>query len=242
MMRLFRVGELAKRTGLTVRTLHHYDEIGLLEPSRRSAAGYRLYGEEDVVRLQQILSLRQLGLGLDQVREFLVSPESSVKHVVALQLARLQEQIRRTQSLCELLEKLQHRLDQAEEVSVDDFLFTIEAMTMYDKYFTPGQREQLEERGRVVGQERIAQVEQDWPALIAQVRAEMEKGTDPSDPVVRRLAERWMALVNEFTGGDPQLEQSVRRLYQEEPAMREKSGIEPDIMEYIARAKPSSSE
>ena len=51
----FTVGELAKLTGVTVRTLHHYDEIGLVTPSQRTAAGYRLYGERDVLRLQQVL-------------------------------------------------------------------------------------------------------------------------------------------------------------------------------------------
>ena len=54
------VGELAKRTGLTVRMLHHYDEIGLLKPSMHTEAGYRLYTAADVVRLQQVLSLRSL--------------------------------------------------------------------------------------------------------------------------------------------------------------------------------------
>ena len=54
-MELLRVGQLAKRTGLTVRTLHHYDELGIVSPRRRSAAGYRLYGEDDVARLLQVV-------------------------------------------------------------------------------------------------------------------------------------------------------------------------------------------
>src|SRR6201988_5498959 len=62
-----KVGELAKRTGLTVRTLHHYDEIGLLKPSLHTEAGHRLYTAADVARLQQVLSLRQLGFSLEQV-------------------------------------------------------------------------------------------------------------------------------------------------------------------------------
>lgn len=62
---LWRVGELAKRTGVSVRTLHWYEEIGLLSPSQRSEAGHRLYAAEDLGRLQQIQSLRQLGFSLD---------------------------------------------------------------------------------------------------------------------------------------------------------------------------------
>jgi DNA-binding transcriptional MerR regulator len=61
-------GELAKRTGLSVRTLHYYEEIGLLSPAQRTEAGHRLYAAGDVVRLQQIKSLRQLGFGLKEIQ------------------------------------------------------------------------------------------------------------------------------------------------------------------------------
>jgi DNA-binding transcriptional MerR regulator len=63
----FTVGDLARLTGVTVRALHHYDEIGLVKPSQRSAAGYRLYGDRDVLRLQQVLVLRELGVPLEEI-------------------------------------------------------------------------------------------------------------------------------------------------------------------------------
>ena len=61
--------------GVSVRALHHYDEIGLLVPARRSAAGYRLYGEEDLLRLQQILFFRELDFALGDIRQILDDPE-----------------------------------------------------------------------------------------------------------------------------------------------------------------------
>ena len=70
----FTVGELAKLTGITVRTLHHYDEIGLVQPSDRSRAGYRLYGDDDVLRLQQVLVYKELGLPLDEIAAVLDDP------------------------------------------------------------------------------------------------------------------------------------------------------------------------
>ena len=76
-----KVGELAKRTGLTVRTLHHYDEIGLLRPSLHTESGHRLYTLRDLARLQQIVSLRQLGFSLDQVRECLDRPDFRSRYV-----------------------------------------------------------------------------------------------------------------------------------------------------------------
>lgn len=63
----FTVGELSRLTGVTVRALHHYDEIGLIRPSQRSPAGYRLYGDDDVMRLQQVLVFRELGVPLDEI-------------------------------------------------------------------------------------------------------------------------------------------------------------------------------
>ena len=64
----WKVGELAKQTGLSVRTLHYYDEVGLLSPSQRTAAGHRLYTAGDIVRLQQIKSLRHLAFALEEIR------------------------------------------------------------------------------------------------------------------------------------------------------------------------------
>lgn len=63
----YTVGAVAEMAGITVRTLHHYHEIGLLEPSGRSAAGYRLYSDDDVSRLQELLFYRELGMALDEI-------------------------------------------------------------------------------------------------------------------------------------------------------------------------------
>jgi DNA-binding transcriptional MerR regulator len=64
---MYTVGELSRLTGITVRALHHYDEIGLCRPSARSAAGYRLYNDDDVLRVQQVLLFRELGLPLPEI-------------------------------------------------------------------------------------------------------------------------------------------------------------------------------
>lgn len=69
--RVYKVGQLATATGLTVRTLHHYDHVGLVCPSRRTASGHRLYDESDVQRLYQVLALRQVGLSLETIADAL---------------------------------------------------------------------------------------------------------------------------------------------------------------------------
>lgn len=235
-MKTWKVGQLAERTGLTVRTLHHYDQIGLLSPSHRSKAGHRLYGERDVKRLQKIVSLRQLGLTLDQVAEWLSRPRLSAVQVLDLHIRKIREQIGAQEALCSRLEGITRALRAREQVSMEEFLNTIEAIQMYEKYYTPEELERIKKRGEVVGAARIREVEQEWPVLIAQVREEMEKGTAPTDPKVRKLAEKWMSLVQEFTGGDPQIAAKVKQMYQQEPGLRQQSGIDPAMFEYVRKA------
>jgi DNA-binding transcriptional MerR regulator len=210
------VGELAKRTALTVRTLHHYDEIGLVNPSNHSHAGYRLYTRGDVARLQQVLSLRQLGFSLEEIRDCLDKPEYSPLEVVRLHLERLREHIDHTRNLASRLESIAEHFRSAEDVSTDEFLRTIEAMTMSDKYFTPAQLALIQSRRDEAGDELLREKQEDWAQLIAEIRVEMEAGTDPGEPRVQALAQRWTDLLRETTASDPAIEQSLRRLWQEQ--------------------------
>src|ERR1700752_611302 len=117
-----KVGELARRTGLTVRTLHHYDQIGLLRPSLDTDTGHRLYTAADIARLQQVLSLRQLGFSLEQVRDCLDRPGFSPLDVIRLHVARLRDQIELQQRLCVGLETIAAYFQSAGEVSAETFL------------------------------------------------------------------------------------------------------------------------
>ena len=107
---------------------------------------------------------------------------------------------------------------------------------MYDKYYTEEQRQKIEERGRQLGPEAIRAAEKEWPELIAKVRAEMEKGTDPASETVQALARRWMELVQSFTGGDPGIAQSLGTMYREEEGLREKTGLDGELFAYVNRA------
>lgn len=101
----YTVGEVAKLAGITVRTLHHYDEIGLLQPSDRTDAGYRLYLDEDLVRLQQILFYRELGFSLDEISTILTDPTWDVTESLESQHALLTERIERLGRMVKAVEK-----------------------------------------------------------------------------------------------------------------------------------------
>jgi DNA-binding transcriptional MerR regulator len=239
-----KVGELARRTGLTVRTLHHYDEIGLLRPSLHTDSGHRLYTAADIARLQQVLSLRQLGFSLEEVRDCLDRPGFSMLEVIDLHVARLREQIEMQRGLCERLEGLAAGFRTAGEVSAEAFLQTIEVMTMIENYYTPEQLEALRKRreeAAAAGRDIAAEGTAAWNELLAQLRAEMDKGTDPADPKVQALEKRRQELVNAFTGGDAGIEQSLTRLWKEQgDKLCAQFGMDPKVMEYLRKASEAA--
>jgi DNA-binding transcriptional MerR regulator len=235
------VGELAAHTGISVKTLHHYDEAGLLSPSAKSGAGYRLYDEKDLERLQQILSLKALGLSLEQIKAAIENRDFSPQDVLQTQFLQMKEQLASQQDLVERLDGMLRLLQSRKSMTAQDFLDAIAMMQTVESYYTPEQREEIRERANVMGHEKIVQGEQDWQTLIAAVKAEMDKGTDPSDPKVRKLAKKWMNLVNQFTGGNSEIENNLRRMYEENPnAGAQFGGPDPGIMEYIKKARKSS--
>ncbi|MBL0170403.1 MAG: MerR family transcriptional regulator [Gemmatimonadaceae bacterium] len=213
-----KVGALAARTGVSVRTLHHYDAIGLLTPSMRTPSGHRLYVHADIARLQQIQSLRLTGLSLDEIRALLDGPGASAQHVVRLQLDRLEQQIVLQQRLVGRLKLLAQQLDAAAHIPMDELCRMIESTTMMDKYFTPAQLNAMHARSETLGVERVRAVEHAWAEVIPAVRAHMARNTPPTDTALQSLARRWRTLVTELTGGDREIARNARRMYQEEHA------------------------
>jgi MerR family transcriptional regulator, thiopeptide resistance regulator len=99
------VGVVSKRTHVSVRTLHHYDQIGLLVPSERTDAGYRLYGATDLERLHQILVYRELGFTLDAIRRVLDMPAIDRRSELVAQRALLVESKRRTEAVIRAVDR-----------------------------------------------------------------------------------------------------------------------------------------
>ena len=233
-----KVGDLASQTGVSVRTLHYYDEIGLLSPSQRPQTGYRLYTEDDIIRLQQIVSLRQIGFSLEQIRECLEQSQFSPHHVVQLHLSRLKEQMELQQQLYQRLEAIAAHLQSAETISIQEFIQLIEVTMMIGKYYTPQQQDYLKERREMLGEERIRQVEAEWQELIAQARSAMQNGIDPSSEAVQELARRSQALIQEFTGGDAGIERSLNQMYQQEGVeVASRGAMDSAVMEYMSKAR-----
>lgn len=116
----YQVKELARLARVTVRTLHHYDRIGLLVAAERTEAGYRVYHDRDLVRLQQILVHRQLGLSLEQIRRVLDDPEMELRDVLVGQRDELQRRVRKVKAMLRSVEAAIAAMEGEREMNAEE--------------------------------------------------------------------------------------------------------------------------
>ena len=233
----YTVGALAKASGLSVRTLHHWDAIGLLVPAERAGNGYRRYGAADVARLYRILALRRLGLSLEEIAAALDREGPELEAAVRAHLTCVEDQLTAVTALRDRLVRILDALGSDAGPSSRQLIETIEVMTMHEQYYTPEQLEQLAARREARGEEGMRKAQDDWARLIAEVEAEREAGTDPADPKVQALVDRWQALIQAFTGGDAGITASLKRMYGEQGAEQASRGaMSAGLQEYVGRA------
>jgi DNA-binding transcriptional MerR regulator len=241
MGRVYKVGQLATATGLTVRTLHHYDHVGLVCPSMRTASGYRLYDESDVQRLYEVLALRQLGLSLEDIGAAL-SGTSLLAELLTQHRDHLDRRLVAMRTLRAQLTTMLASLRDTDSADVTDFLALIRKVVTVDetvkKYFSDTQLAELAERREQVGEQAIADVQQSWQTLIPRVQQAVEAGTDPVSPEGQELAREWMELIESFHGGDDGLRDSLYRMQADnaDKIEREHGGPSPQQIEFIKRA------
>lgn len=216
----WKIGELARASGLTVRTLHHYDQLGLLRPSRRSDGGHRHYTGDDVRRLYRIVALRDVGLPLEHIGRLLDDPHRDASSTLWEHLVRLEHEIAARRQLADRLRYLLTSVHTDGELRPADFLETIEGVVKMEEtirgYYSPEQLARLEQRRAALGEDAIRAVEAEWPRLMDKVAAELRAGTDPADPTMQALARRWRELSAMFHGGDADIQASADQLWQEQ--------------------------
>lgn len=234
-----KIGQLAASTGLTVRTLHHYDHIGLVCPSGRSSGGHRLYGHDDVRRLYEVLALRQLGLPLNAIAGAL-GDTSSLGDLLAEHRTFVDAQLEAMQRLRDQLSRMISLTQK--DVLNGDFLQLIQRVINVDdkirKHFNDEQLAVLAERREEIGDEAIAEVETRWADLIPRVHEAATQGVDPAAPEAQDMAHEWMALIESFHGGDEGLRHALYEMQADnaDEIQREYAGPAPEDIEFITRA------
>ncbi|EPX2747802.1 MerR family transcriptional regulator [Enterobacter hormaechei] len=227
---LIQVGELAKRAGITVRTLHHYEQTGLLLPSARSAAGYRLYNLADVQRLHMIQTLAKDGLELAEIRDFLEQRSLSLAELLDGQITLLDKQLRSIHTLRNRLVELRTGLTDDATPDLESWLQTLELMNMYDRWFS---KEELQQLPFAVEKEALADI---WSGLVTEVKHLLEQNVSVTDARATDLASRWMERLEQDTAGKPEFLTRLNEMHSVEPQMQEQTGITPEITDYITRA------
>ena len=231
-----RIGELAAATGVTVRALHHYDEVGLLVPSR-SEAGQRLYTRADLDRLYQIVALRRLGFALPEIAAYLSSSDFDPREVVRRQLTESKRQLELQQRLQMRLTILLDTLDRAHEPSAEDLIDVMEVIHNMEQYYTPEQMAKIDAHRKELGDDGLRRGQEAWAELIRLVEAERQRGTDPADPRVQEMTQRWMTLVEQMTGGDPDIRQAMLRMFQIRGPEEASGGqVSAELWAYVKRA------
>lgn len=227
-----KIGELAKRAGLTIRTLHHYDAIGLLSPSERSKTGYRLYSRNDVARLHQIQAIKQLGFALNDVREMLSGDKVSGPELIRQQRMLLDRQIEHATRLRDCLAVLEKQIEAGREPTISEWLSTLELMALHEKYFSPEEIKAMRAR-----KQNAAELsEAGWQQLFANVRQLMLAGVAHTEPQTYLLAIDWVERTKRLTGGDLVMMHRLGEMHRSEPALQERSGASPEMLDYLKRA------
>lgn len=241
-MKQHTVKQLAEISGVTVRALHHYDEIGLLKPSHRTDAGYRLYEEKDLMRLQQILLYRELDFSLEDIKQILDDPEFDLKTSLSDQKLYLLEQQDRYGKLIDTIDKTIAAISGGVELVTDAELY---------EGFEPGQQERYEKEVREKygddayeeSQRNVRKMTKAEWADLKQEGIDISQGMaslmdrEPNDPTVQALIKRHHAMIEKFYACSAERYRGLANLYVEHPEFRAHyEAYAPDLADFMKKA------
>jgi len=236
------IKEFASLIRTTVRTLHHYDQIGLLRPSGRRPNGYRVYTQDDLLRLEQIIALKFLGLSLQEIKRILQSPALTAKKSLRVQAGIIAEEARRLEGAARAVRQVLGQLETGKRLNFRKVITIIKEIQVseekkknwVERFYTGEEMKEFEEIGRDYTPERLEAYQKRWAALIEEVKSNLD--TDPTGPVGQALARRWQALFNEAYGGHPDLRKRIGEAYRSGAIPAEYQMIGPEVWEFIGTA------
>jgi DNA-binding transcriptional MerR regulator len=211
--RRYRVREFAQLAGVTVRTLHHYDRLGLLR-ARRDESGFRVYTSTDLERLEEIIALRFIGLPLQQIRAIVSGDDRELGSALLSQISALQEKKRRIEIAIETIRSAEAALRSGERPCLKHIIEVIEMQNDHGwilQHFTNETRTRVQERLATVAPETWTELQRHWSALARDIQ--LTADTDASAPEAQELLSRWENLIRQTTGEDQELVRGLKSLY-----------------------------
>ena len=229
-----------------MRTLHHYDEIGLLVPNRRTAAGYRNYGDDDLRRLQQIMFYRELGFGLEQIMSILGDPGVTAEDHLRQQHALLRESIARRLAMVAAIEKEMEARQMGVWLTPEERfeIFGPDADKFVDGEYAReaeqrwGQTEPYQQSRRRTS----AYTKQDWlqikaeaDANVAGFAAALQSGAGPASPIAMDLAEEHRQHISRwFYDCSYEIQSGLAEMYVADPRFTEHyETVSPGLAQYV---------
>ena len=240
---MYQIHEMAAKAGITVRTLHHYDRMGLLHPSRHSPAGYRLYDDDAALRLQQILFYRELGLALADIGKLLDAPGFDLMKALGSHREELDKRIARLQKLRRTVDNTMAYLkgeSGMEKAGIFDG-FTPEEEELYskeaEKMYDPETVRESNRRWKGYGAARQKEILEEGKLLYLDFASVMEENRGLASREVQAIVERWRKNLEHYWS--PRLDQleALARHYSEDSRFKENiDTIKPGLAEFIGRA------
>lgn len=240
-----KVGDVARLAGVSVRTLHHYDELGLLKPSRRSESGYRLYTDEDLRRLQQILFYKELGFGLERIADVMNAPDFDRREALVEQRRLLADRVQRLQATLHLVDKTLASIDGGVQMTKEE---------MFEVFgdFDPSQYEaEVKERwGHTEAYKESARrtkqyTKADWQRFKEEseeigtdIARLMDDGVPPTDPRAMDAVERHRLQIDAwFYPCSREMHAELGKMYvSDERFRRTYDAVRPGMAQYVCDA------
>jgi MerR family transcriptional regulator, thiopeptide resistance regulator len=215
------VGAVADLTGISVRTLHHYDRIGLVVPSVRTAAGYRRYTDADIERLHLVLVYRSVGMPLDEIRTLLDDANADVLEHLRRQRELLLEQADRLQHTIKAVEELMNAHRSGIQLTAQEQVEIFGTTAFSEEYAAEAKERWGDTEAWKQSQQRVPRLrKQDWIAIKAESDALLEalaqakrSGVKPGSDEADKLAARHRASIERFYDCDDQMHRCLAEMY-----------------------------
>ncbi|WAC57889.1 MerR family transcriptional regulator [Gordonia sp. SL306] len=236
------VGAVARLTGVSVRTLHHYDQIGLVVPSDRTSVGYRVYDDADIERLHRVLTYRELGFSLEQIATLLDDPLVDASAQLRDQHDRLIDRINRLHRMVAAVEDMMDAKDNGIQLTAEEQAEIFGQDWPGDDYAAEaeerwGDSEAWEQSGKRTarfGKDDWRRIKAEGDALEAKLADALRSGVAPGSPEANALAEEHRAGINQFYDCGHEMHVNLANMYVADPRFtKHYDDVAPGLAHYV---------
>jgi DNA-binding transcriptional MerR regulator len=238
---MYTVKQLSTLAGVTPRTLHHYDQIGLLKPESIGENGYRYYGEKSILRLQQILFYRELDMSLDEIKKIMGRRDFDVLAALENHKLELQKQITRLEYLIETVDKTINHL-KGESIMSPKGLFEGFSEEQQEEYarqaeqmYDPETVRESNHKWKSYSAEKKQAILDEGKQIYLDMIATMPRGADSSE--VQAIVERWRKHMDYFWTPNPDQLLGLATMYSQSPDFKANfDQMHPDLADFMREA------